>query len=68
MKNFLTGCLLTAMVFLSIGTDAALAQEHEITPEIRQRAEELVSKMTLEEKIAYIGGAEDGFYLRSQES
>lgn len=67
MKNFLTSCLLTAMVFLSIGTDAALAQEHEITPEIRQRAEELVSKMTLEEKIAYIGGSEDGFYLRSIE-
>lgn len=34
-----------------------------ITPEAKARAAELVSRMTLEEKLAYIGGC-DGFYIR----
>lgn len=35
-----------------------------ITPEVEQRAAELVSKMTLDEKLAYIGGY-NGFFIRA---
>lgn len=42
----------------------ALAQQRVITQEHIDRADELISQMTIEEKIAYIGGSEDGFYIR----
>lgn len=38
-----------------------------VTQEHRDRAAELVSRMTLEEKCAYVGGSEDGFYIRPVE-
>lgn len=38
-----------------------------ITQEHKDRAADLVRQMTLEEKIAYIGGSEDGFYIRPVE-
>lgn len=38
-----------------------------VTEEHKARAGELVKQMTLEEKIAYIGGSEDGFYIRAVE-
>lgn len=38
-----------------------------VTQEHRDRAAELVSQMTLEEKCAYVGGSEDGFYIRPVE-
>lgn len=40
---------------------AAMGQT--ITPEIEKRAVELVAQMTLEEKLAYIGGY-NGFFIR----
>lgn len=40
------------------------ATARRITPEAKARASELVSRMTLEEKLSYIGGY-DGFYIRS---
>lgn len=43
-------------------TLSATAQR--ITPGAKARASELVSRMTLEEKLSYIGGY-DGFYIRS---
>ena len=48
-----------ALVGIGIVTDA-----QEITKECKERAAELVSKMTLEEKIDYISGYKDGFHLR----
>ncbi len=41
----------------------ATASAQQITEDAKRRAAELVSKMTLEEKIAYIGGYR-GFYIR----
>ena len=38
-----------------------------VTQVHRDRAAELVSQMTLEEKCAYVGGSEDGFYIRPVE-
>lgn len=38
-----------------------------VTQEHRDRAAQLVSQMTLEEKCAYVGGSEDGFYIRPVE-
>ena len=38
-----------------------------VIQEHRDRAAELVSQMTLEEKCAYVGGSEDGFYIRPVE-
>jgi beta-glucosidase len=53
--------LLTAA--LCACTASLLAQE--ITPEVKARAAEIVSKMTLEEKIGYISGDEDGFSIKA---
>ena len=39
----------------------------EITQECKDRARDLVSKMTLEEKIDYISGYNDGFPIRPVE-
>ena len=52
-------CLLSIFIF---GISSALFGQA-ITPEAKARAAELVSRMTLEEKLAYIGGC-DGFYIR----
>ncbi len=46
---------------------AAALSGQEITQEHKDRARELVSRMTLEEKIAYIGGSQDGFRIRPVE-
>ena len=43
----------------------ATAQPGTITKEIQERAKAIVSKMTLEEKIDYMGGDEDGFSIRA---
>lgn len=42
----------------------ALASAQEITQECKDRAADLVAKMTLQEKIDYISGYQDGFHLR----
>ena len=56
--------ILTAMVALAIPVSYAGAQGNlYVSPEDRARAMELVSEMTLEEKIDYIGGF-DSFYIR----
>ena len=44
-------------------TGSLLAQE--ITPEVKARAAEIVSKMTLDEKIGYISGDQDGFSIKA---
>ena len=53
-------CLLSIFIF---GISSALFGQA-ITPEAKARAAELVSRMTLEEKLEYIGGY-DGFYIRA---
>lgn len=45
----------------------ALASAQEITQECKDRAADLVAKMTLQEKIDYISGYQDGFHLRPVE-
>ena len=47
--------------------DVAYPVTYPVTQEHRDRAAELVSQMTLEEKCAYVGGSEDGFYIRPVE-
>ena len=39
------------------------AQQYVVTQEHKDRAAEIVSRMTLDEKIAYVGGYE-GWYIR----
>ena len=41
------------------------AGAQEITPQIKAQAREIVSKMTLDEKIAYISGDTDGFSIKA---
>lgn len=36
-----------------------------ITPQIREQAKDIVSRMTLDEKIAYISGDQDGFSIKA---
>ena len=55
---------LLALVLICIST-VSFAQR--ITQEHKDRAADLVRQMTLEEKISYIGGSEDGFYIRPLE-
>ena len=43
----------------------ATAQTGTITKEVQEKAKAIVSKMTLEEKIDYMGGDEDGFSIRA---
>ena len=51
--------LITALVLTAFGVRAQI-----VTPEHEARARELVSQMTLDEKLAYIGGY-NSFYLRA---
>lgn len=51
--------LITALVLTAFGVRAQI-----VTPEHEVRARELVSQMTLDEKLAYIGGY-NSFYLRA---
>ncbi|MDY4409611.1 MAG: glycoside hydrolase family 3 C-terminal domain-containing protein [Prevotella sp.] len=55
---------LMCLAFASWTTPAA-AQQYVINDQCRQKARELVSKMTLEEKIDYLGGDVDGFTIRA---
>jgi len=56
MKNILT--IITALLFSTILN----AQPYVITQEDKDRAAEIVSMMTLDEKIAFISGKDDGFH------
>lgn len=58
--NIMTAATAAAMLLCA----GASADAQEITQEHKDRAAELVRQMTLEEKCAYIGGSEDGFYIR----
>ena len=51
-----------AAIFLALVCVMGKAQE--ITQECKERAAEIVSQMTLQEKIDYISGYKDGFHLR----
>ena len=51
--------------FVLLCSAGAAAQVHTITDEHTQKAREIVSKMTLQEKIDYIGGDTDGFTIRA---
>ena len=44
-----------------------LAGAHEITQACKDRAKSLVDQMTLQEKVEYIAGYRDGFYIRPVE-
>lgn len=57
---------ITAIIAAAI-LPAAMIFGQEITQEHKDRARELVRQMTLEEKIAYIGGSRDGFRIRPVE-
>lgn len=52
---------LLTLIFAAASIIPAVAAE--ITPEHRKRAEDLVKKMTLDEKISYIHGDKDGFTI-----
>lgn len=53
--------ILTSVFILAVITPVFAA---DITAEHRNRAQKLVDKMTLDEKLSYIAGDEDGFTLR----
>lgn len=53
-----------ALAVIALVGIGIMADAQEITKECKERAAELVSKMTLEEKIDYISGYKDGFHLR----
>lgn len=57
---------ITAIIAAAI-LPAAMLFGQEITNEHKDRASELVRQMTLKEKIAYIGGSQDGFWIRPVE-
>lgn len=57
MKKLLT--LILAMLTLPLA-----ARQYEVTQEHKDRAAEIVKQMTLEEKIAYVGGYQD-WYIRA---
>ena len=57
MKKLLT--LTLAMLTLPLA-----ARQYEVTQEHKDRAAEIVKQMTLEEKIAYVGGYQD-WYIRA---
>ena len=57
-KVFISAALMMSVV---------VAGAQEITQACRERAEALVEKMTLQEKVEYIAGYKDGFYIRPVE-
>ena len=66
MNLFKTATFFIAGLSLSVSVLAADVEPVRITEEHKQRAKELVDRMTLEEKIDYIAGVRS-FYLRSVE-
>lgn len=52
-----------SIIILVTAAQLLSANDHRIKPEHTRQAEEIVSQMTLQEKLEYIGG--DGFYIRS---
>ncbi|MGH9617145.1 MAG: hypothetical protein ACRD28_10430, partial [Acidobacteriaceae bacterium] len=71
-RNFCEVVLLSC-VFLSLSAFAASAQTsgnqgpQPITPAIEQKVDAMLQKLTLQQKIALIGG-EDSMYIRSEPS
>ena len=53
--------LLSALLLAAVVSASA----QEITPEVKAKARDIVSRMTLDEKIAYISGDEDGFSIKA---
>ena len=60
--NYLSVLLITLCTFVGVSTSA----QSRITQEHKDRAADIVSQMTLDEKIAYIGGY-DSWYIRPVE-
>jgi beta-glucosidase len=56
--------LLLLILFLAISTPDPAQSAPTATADLEQRVQAILSKMTLEEKIDYIGGADD-FYIRA---
>lgn len=61
MNSFMLKKILTSIFAMAVMLPIFAA---DITAEHRKRATELVNKMTLEEKLSYIHGDQDGFTLR----
>ena len=63
--------LFSAFLFLSVQQATAQSEKNQgpqpITPAMEQKVDAMVQKLTLEQKIALIGG-EDGMYVRSEPS
>jgi beta-glucosidase len=55
------------LIVTALTLSLMLLSAQEITQECKDRARDLVSKMTLEEKIDYISGYNDGFHIRPVE-
>ena len=72
-RDFPASMLLLFSVFLFLSVQQAAAQFEQnqgpqpITPAMEQKVDAMVQKLTLEQKIALIGG-EDGMYVRSEPS
>lgn len=65
LLSIASGILLLACAGCSSKNEAPVEScAYPVTQEHRDRAAELVGRMTLEEKCAYVGGSEDGFYIR----
>jgi beta-glucosidase len=68
MSNFIAGGLFIGMLSLSLSMLAAQESAVYKNPQapVEQRVEDLLAKMTLEEKVDMLGGVE-GFYIRPNE-
>ena len=65
LLSIASGILLLACAGCSSKNEAPVEScAYPVTQEHRDRAAELVGRMTLEEKCTYVGGSEDGFYIR----
>ena len=49
------------ILFFALFTLPMAARQYEVTQEHKDRAAEIVKQMTLEEKIAYVGGYQDWY-------
>jgi len=65
-KTILVSLSVLTCVVILVQRGRAVESIQKKDPAVEQRVEELLSKMTLEEKIDYIGGV-DGFYIRPVE-
>lgn len=63
--NVLVRSVYAIAAFVVLVGSQAVAQQYVITPEIEEEARCIVSKMTLEEKIDYLGGDVDGFSIHA---